>query len=68
MPICVGFLSGVPRQGRVGIGYAAIRGLERSPAAEPSLTVADVDQAISDVEAETGQRIRGAAPGAAGQD
>ena len=29
VPICVGFLSGVPRQGRVGIGYAAIRGVER---------------------------------------
>ena len=54
VPICVGFLSGVPRQGRVGIGYAAIRGVQGAPAPEPSLTVADVDQAISDIEAETG--------------
>jgi DNA ligase-1 len=59
VPICVGFLSGVPRQGRVGIGYAAIRGLERTPAEEPSLTVADDDQAISDNEAETGSGSAG---------
>jgi DNA ligase-1 len=54
VPICVGFLSGVPRQGRVGIGYSTIRGLERPPADTPSLTVADVDEAISAVESETG--------------
>ena len=54
VPICVGLLSGVPRQGRVGIGYAAIRDVQRAPAAEPSLTVADVDRAISEIEAETG--------------
>jgi DNA ligase-1 len=54
VPICVGFLSGVPRQGRVGIGYAAIRDVERGAADEPSLTVADVDRAISEIEAETG--------------
>ena len=54
VPVVVGFLSGMPRQGRVGIGYAAIRGVEGQPASEASLTVADVDRAISDVEAETG--------------
>jgi DNA ligase-1 len=59
VPVVVGFLSGVPRQGRVGIGYAAIRGIERAPAAEPSLTVADVDRAISDIETETGSGSAG---------
>jgi DNA ligase 1 len=54
VPICVGFLSGVPRQGRVGVGYSAIRGVERAPADTPSLTVAEVDQAISGIESETG--------------
>jgi DNA ligase-1 len=54
VPICVGFLSGVPRQGRVGVGYSAIRGVERPPADTPSLTVAEVDQAISGIESETG--------------
>jgi DNA ligase 1 len=52
--ICVGFLSGVPRQGRVGIGYATVYGIEARPAGEPSLTVADVDRAISDIERATG--------------
>jgi DNA ligase 1 len=54
VPIVVGFLSGVPRQGRVGIGYATIRGLAPPPAADPSLTVTDVDRAISEVEAAIG--------------
>ncbi|MFZ1995789.1 MAG: ATP-dependent DNA ligase [Solirubrobacteraceae bacterium] len=54
VPVCVGFLSGVPRQGRVGIGYSTIRAVQRAPADTPSLTVADVDRAISDIEAETG--------------
>jgi DNA ligase-1 len=48
--IGVGFLSGVPRQGRVGIGYSTVYGIEVAPAGEPSLTVADVDRAITDVE------------------
>ena len=54
VPVVVGILSGVPRQGRVGIGYATLRALDRPPAAEPSLAVDDVDRAIGDVEAATG--------------
>jgi ATP-dependent DNA ligase I len=54
VPIVVGFLSGVPRQGRVGIGYATVYRLETGSAAEQSLTVGDVDVAISDIEAATG--------------
>ena len=50
----VGFLSGVPRQGRVGIGYAAVYGTEASPAGAPSLTVHDIDRAITQIEATTG--------------
>jgi len=49
----VGFLTGVPRQGRVGVGYAAVGGLEHG-AAEPSLTVRDVDGAIDAVQEATG--------------
>ena len=59
VPICVGFLSGVPRQGRVGIGYSTIRAVESAPAVEASLTVTEVDRAISDVEAETGSGSAG---------
>jgi DNA ligase 1 len=54
IPLVVGFLAGVPRQGRVGVGYSTIYGLERAPAAEPSLTVAELDRAITEVEAATG--------------
>jgi DNA ligase-1 len=49
-----GFLSGVPRQGRVGVGYAAVYGVECEPSSEPSLTVADADRAITAVQGSTG--------------
>jgi DNA ligase 1 len=54
VPIAVGFLAGVPRQGRVGVGYSTIYGIEETPAAEPSLTIEEVDAAISAVEGITG--------------
>src|ERR671923_840281 len=54
VPLAVGFLAGVPRQGRVGVGYSTIYGLERAPAAEPSLTIAELDRAIAEVEAAAG--------------
>ncbi len=54
VPIAVGLLSGVPRQGRVGIGYATVYGAETSPAPGPSLSVNDVDLAIVEIEASTG--------------
>ncbi len=46
----VGFLSGVPRQGRFGVGYSIAYGVERTPAAAPSLTIAEVDRAISAIQ------------------
>ncbi len=54
VPIVAGFLSGVPRQGRVGIGYATAYELEVAPAAEPSLTVGDLDHAITQIQGATG--------------
>ncbi|MDQ4143508.1 MAG: ATP-dependent DNA ligase [Actinomycetota bacterium] len=54
VPIAVGFLSGVPRQGRVGIGYSTAYGVERRPAPEPSLAVADVDRTITAIEGAVG--------------
>jgi DNA ligase 1 len=67
IPICVGFLSGVPRQGRIGVGYAAVYRTDGGPADEPSLSVGEVDRAISEIQATTGsgstaergQRLRG---------
>jgi DNA ligase-1 len=60
VPIAVGLLSGAPRQGRVGVGYSTIYGIEQQPAVDPSLTVDDLDRAIADVQAATG-------PGSAGR-
>jgi DNA ligase 1 len=54
IPAVVGFLAGVPRQGRVGIGYSTIYAIEHEHAAVPSLTVDDVDRAVTEVEAATG--------------
>jgi DNA ligase-1 len=54
VPIAVAFLSGVPRQGRVGVGYSTMYGLEIAPADQPSLTIDQVDRAITDIEAATG--------------
>lgn len=42
----VALLAGEPRQGRFGVGWRTAYELEVAPAAEPSLTVAEVDAAI----------------------
>lgn len=52
--VVVGFLSGAPRQGRVGVGWSMSYSVERPPAAEPSLTVSDIDSAIGDIQESTG--------------
>src|SRR5918999_4874346 len=52
--VAVGFLAGVPRQGRVGVGYSTIYGIERAPATKASLTIADLDRAIDEVQRTTG--------------
>jgi DNA ligase-1 len=54
VPIAVGFLTGVPRQGRVGVGYSTIYGLEVDPAEEPTLEIAELDAAIAQVLETTG--------------
>lgn len=52
--VAVGVLAGAPRQGRVGIGYSTIYGIDPPPAAEASLTVEELDRAIADVQGTTG--------------
>ena len=54
VPPAVGFLTGVPRQGRVGVGYSTIYGMQVAPAAEPSLTVDELDRGISEIKSATG--------------
>ena len=48
--VAAGVLSGMPRQGRVGVGYATVYGTDVPSAARPSLTLADVDRAIARIE------------------
>ncbi|MFN0154479.1 MAG: ATP-dependent DNA ligase [Gaiella sp.] len=55
-----GFLCGLPRQGRVGVGYAMVYDVGSEPAAEPSLTVAELDLAIERIEQMTGPGSAGA--------
>jgi DNA ligase-1 len=50
----VGFLTGVPRQGRVGVGYSTVYGIERAPASEASLTIGELDRTIAEVQVMTG--------------
>src|SRR5512142_1539640 len=46
-PVVVSWLAGEPAQGRIGLGYAAVReALEGEPAGSPSLTVGDVHAAL----------------------
>jgi DNA ligase 1 len=54
VPLAVGFLAGVPRQGRVGVGYSTIYGIERASARDASLTIDDLDRAIALVQEMTG--------------
>jgi DNA ligase 1 len=54
VPLAAGFLAGVPRQGRVGVGYSTIYGGERPPAAQASVTIEELDRAIAAVQATRG--------------
>ncbi|HEV3478075.1 MAG TPA: ATP-dependent DNA ligase [Gaiellaceae bacterium] len=54
IPIAVGFLSGVPRQGRVGVGYSTIHGIEHGHAESPSLTIDELDHTITQLQALAG--------------
>jgi len=52
--IVVPFLAGQTRQGKLGVGYAALRDVRTSPAANASLEVAAVDQILDSIVAATG--------------
>src|SRR5919109_2683028 len=54
VPLAVGFLAGVPRQGRVGVGYSPIYGIERAPGDEATLTIEELDRAIGAIQETTG--------------
>jgi DNA ligase-1 len=50
----VGFLTGRPRQRRTGTGWATLSAVPPAPAERPSLTVLDVDRALDDLVAVSG--------------
>jgi DNA ligase-1 len=51
VPVVAAFLSGVPRQGRVGVGYAGAYGRDRVAAGGgEALTVGDLDRALTEVQ------------------
>ena len=55
--IAVGFLTGWPRQNKIGIGWAAVSAARKQPAAlEPSLTLRDVDAALDALASITGSK------------
>ncbi len=50
----VGFLTGVPRQGRIGVGWASAYGGEHEHASEPSVEVLEVDRTLSELAVTSG--------------
>src|SRR5579871_6096798 len=60
--IVVPFLAGAIRQGRIGIGYAALRDAQCTPSAVPTLQIAHVDrtfQLLIEISGSGSQRRRG---------
>lgn len=48
MPIAIGFLTGWPRQGRIGVGWASVAAAsEQVPAADATLGLRDVDKVFA---------------------
>jgi DNA ligase-1 len=50
----VAFLAGHPRQGRIGIGGAAVHAVSKRHATEPSLTLAEVDATLETIATRSG--------------
>ncbi|MEU2350972.1 ATP-dependent DNA ligase [Modestobacter sp. NPDC049651] len=54
VPAVTAWLSGEPRQGRLGLGWRTLSRLTHDPAATPSLTVAAVDAALTELAGTSG--------------
>lgn len=46
LPVVVGVLTGIPRQGRIGVGWATITGLNVAPADSASVELMEVDALV----------------------
>jgi DNA ligase-1 len=53
--IAVAYLSGETRQGRIGVGYATLAALRDAPAAQPLLSLVEVDATFARVAASAGK-------------
>ncbi len=56
----VAFLSGEPRQGKIGVGWATLQAVEPAPADEPSIQVLELDGAIARLQSLSGPGSAGA--------
>src|SRR5688500_15172658 len=57
IPIAVGFLIGWPRQGKIGVGWAAVSAAREHPAAPaPSLELSDVDAVFAKLASTSGKK------------
>ena len=57
IPIAIGFFTGWPRQGRIGVGWASVSSARGSEAvAAPALDLHDVDRVFSELQAVRGKR------------
>ena len=58
--VAVGVLTGAPRQGRIGVGWATLRDVQVAPAVEPSLEIMDVDRAVDRLASMSGAGVQAA--------
>ena len=65
-PVVVAYLSGELPQRQIGVGWAALRSAP-PPAATPSLTVGDVDEAFSRIGAQSGKGSAAERSGSSGR-
>ena len=56
VPIAIGFLTGWPRQGRIGVGWAAVASArEQDAASTPTLELLDIDRAFDELQSVKGK-------------
>jgi DNA ligase 1 len=48
-PVAISYLSGTPRQPRLGVGHATVYAVSVDPAAEPTLSLVDVDETLEEL-------------------
>jgi DNA ligase-1 len=53
-------LTGAPRQGRIGVGWATLRDVQREPAVEPSLDIVEIDRMFDQLASMSGAGVNAA--------